>query len=596
MVARSKVLYLALSLVVFFLATAVVAPAWAKVVVLANRTTSSVTVELLKTGQPSEPMTILAGDSRPVFFERNLKIRYGSDLIKRDYSLLKNCAYYFAKDGSGKLLFEQIGLGESELPGNSTDSLTSSEKSNLSQPSGLTIPVKLLVDDNEATHRSIWEPRLRKRLADASEVIEEHCGVKFRVVAISTWNSDDERHNFLRTFREFEREVSPQPGAIAIGFTSQYRAARGRVHMGGTRGPLYPYILLKERSPQLLETERLELLVHELGHYLGAAHSPEPHSIMRPLLTGGRMRRLGARIQFDPVNTLLMSLLGDEMRQRRVRRLTDLSLPTKNRMLEIYKVLNVALPEDPAANQIVKLVNMSGSPPLVEDTRRVLAMLLRTAKGNQSDTLPAAESRLVKGDDLTDLYVQQAAFAAEQTRPANMQKAFLLALGIFIDNENTLRSFPATSKFVSRVESKQRRLERIQSLGRPTMHGRYDLAKHFFVSAFAVVSMGGQNARHLGLAKEMVDAQGSSGFSFADMMANRAGILFAEALLAEKLSLEELAKEFQVEDFLLPIESLQEGLTAADLESLPLPNGASSIRAELERIEQEIRTLPVYSR
>ncbi len=27
-----------------------------------------------------------------------------------------------------------------------------------------------------------------------------------------------------------------------------------------------------------------EVVLHEVGHYLGAVHSPDPHSVMRPIL------------------------------------------------------------------------------------------------------------------------------------------------------------------------------------------------------------------------------------------------------------------------------------------------------------------------
>ena len=72
-----------------------------------------------------------------------------------------------------------------------------------------------------------------------------------------------------RTLREFEIEVDPAPGQIAIGFSSQYRFRKGVNGLGGTRGPLNSHILLRESAPTIVEPERLEALVHELGHFLG---------------------------------------------------------------------------------------------------------------------------------------------------------------------------------------------------------------------------------------------------------------------------------------------------------------------------------------
>ncbi len=72
---------------------------------------------------------------------------------------------------------------------------------------------------------------------------------------------------------------------MAIGFTSQYMIPHGVMHLGGTRGPLYPYILIRELGSQhVSKSERLEILVHEMGHYLGASHTADMDSVMRPQL------------------------------------------------------------------------------------------------------------------------------------------------------------------------------------------------------------------------------------------------------------------------------------------------------------------------
>jgi len=407
--------------------------------------------------------------------------------------------------------------------------------------------------------------------------------VRLKVVKVSTWDSEDAIHKFSLSLREFEREVSPEPAQLAIGFSSQYQIAHGRIHLGGTRGTLHPYILLKERSPNVRETERLELLVHELGHFLGAAHSPELQSVMRPLLTGGQQRAAGSRIQFDPVNTLLLALMGEELRRPGVRRLRDVSTPIKRRMLQIYGVLQEALPEDPAAAQYQQMIRHATISSLVNDTRTILNRMVEVAK--QAD--PAQD-----GDKLTKRYVRAAAEAAQTVHPENAKRALLLALGIFIDDTETLRKFPPTQAVVKAVETEPMRRDRLRSRGAPTMRSRGDLAKHFFVSAHMTVVMGSQMTRTAGLAKETLDAQaGGTGFSFADMAANRAGILFAERLLRGKISLATVAQKFTTEAFLPPIADLDEGLTAAELQE---QFGSKALEAELRRIERRILELPVY--
>lgn len=564
----------------------------AKVVVLNNRTTSSVTVTLLPADQPSENMTLGVGESRPVFFERSLRVRYREGRTPREYTLEPARAYFFTAGlEAGSLHLERIGLGSEST----TFPALSRRRFQLASKTP-TIAVKLLVDDDEPTHRRIWEARLRKRVGAASKILEQHSGVRLAVHSISTWDSDDAQHDFNQSLREFEREVTVKPAQLAIGFSSQYRIVRGRVHMGGTRGALHPYILLKERSPNVREAERLELLIHELGHYLGAAHSPEPQSVMRPLIRSGQQRLVGSRIRFDPVNTLLIAMMGDEMRRSPIRSALDLSDGTRQRMGQLYSVLASALPDDPAAERYQQLMEAANSPPLVEQTRRVLAEIVDFAKRRRAGTSRSAEDPDTRdwGDALTDLYVRQAATAAKKLPPKNAAKALLLALGIFMDDTTLLRTFPTTRTLVQRVEDEQQRRERLRARGSPSMRGRQDLAKHFFVSAHVSVVMGIPMTRSVGLAKEMMDARRGSGFSFADMAANRAGIAFAARLLAGQISIDEIAKEFRSEDYLPHLDDLAEGLGVEELEAQFGELGNQALTAELTRIERRILAQPVY--
>jgi len=131
-------------------------------------------------------------------------------------------------------------------------------------------------------------------------------------------------------------------------------------------------------------------------------------------------------------------------------------------------------------------------------------------------------------------------------------------------------------------------------MGKPTMRERTDLSKHFFVSAHLVVVLNKQATASAGLAKEMIDAQGGTGFSFVDMAANRAGIVFAECVLADELPLADLARGFHVDDYLPSLRGLEEGLTSEDLQSSYGGADQPTIAGELDEIKQRVLSLPVY--
>jgi hypothetical protein len=468
------------------------------------------------------------------------------------------------------------------------------------------IDVKILVDDDELRRRTVWESTLRQRVADASAVLKQHAGVQLRVVAVEQWDSNDLELDFNRSLREFEQETRPSPAQVAIGFTSQYQAYRGRHHMGGTRGPLHTHILVKERARGIQERERLELLVHELGHFLGASHSPEPTSVMRPLLDRGQQRAAGAVIGFDPANTLAIALIGEEVRLRRVREMSQVSVETRRRLQQIYTVLASELPEDSAATQLGRMMSSAGFARVLQDARQILEQIVAAAEARRTAALgpgPGVLEATGEGatggsadDSLLDFYVQRGAAAAadDSIEPETAQRALLLALGVALDDTNTLRNAPLTGRVIRELEDESQRQRRLKVLGSPALRGRPDLAKHFFVSAHVVALAGSQAARSAGLAKELADARGGSGFSFADMAANRAGMVFAHAVLGRQVSLEELATSFRGSDYLPEVSDLAEQLQSADFARAFGDASDPRFTAELRRIDERIRQLPAY--
>jgi hypothetical protein len=200
----------------------------------------------------------------------------------------------------------------------------------------------------------------------------------------------------------------------------------------------------------------------------------------------------------------------------------------------------------------------ASSEALADNARTVLAAIVKAAADNQN--LPERGRRT--GDDLSVYYVRAGASAARRLPKEQAAPAFLLALGIALDDSSLLRSNLVTRTLWRRVEPDEARKQRLRVLGSPTLHGRHDLAQHFSVSAALSAAMGEQAAESAGLLKEMLDARGGSGFSFADLSADLAGIAFARRLLEKPDRLADIEKSFTVADYALPPKGLIEGLSA----------------------------------
>jgi hypothetical protein len=243
---------------------------------------------------------------------------------------------------------------------------------------------------------------------------------------------------------------------------------------------------------------------------------------------------------------------------------------------------------------------------LAENARTVLAAIVKAADENHRLPPPPSPPLLGgkgegarapfrrSGEELTVYYVRTAAAAARKLPEKEGASAFLLALGIALDDSPLLRTNLLTRRLWRKVESDDARKQRLAVLGEPALHGRHDLAQHFSVSAALTAAAGPQAAESAGILKEKLDSRGGSGFSFADLSADFAGIAFARQLLAKPERLADIEKSFRIDDYTISPRGLPEGLTAAQFEKQYGSLTDERYLRVQEDIRKRIAALPGY--
>lgn len=186
-------------------------------------------------------------------------------------------------------------------------------------------------------------------------------------------------------------------------------------------------------------------------------------------------------------------------------------------------------------------------------------------------------------------------FAVERTKQSGdaiaENRALLLTLSVYANGSN-----------MRHVLSHQKG-QRILYAGYPRimLNQRRDLMQHYLVSSGLTVSAGLGIADALGLAKEISDSIGGSGFSFADLLADRAGVKFAELATSDESTARALQtymsrEQLSEKDFMPSTIKLPEGLNEKEFKRRYRQVGSPEYNQIKTIIEQRINGCDVFKR
>ncbi len=175
---------------------------------------------------------------------------------------------------------------------------------------------------------------------------------------------------------------------------------------------------------------------------------------------------------------------------------------------------------------------------------------------------------------------------SSDSEPAAENRAVLLTLAMYVNERNV-----GDLVGIGGVSPRPRQVQ-VTLLDRP------DLAKHFLVSAAITAIADSDVADMVGLSKEVDDSQGGSGFSFADLAADRAGVRFAELATGTpqqaQLLQQQMSKVVREVDFMPQVDRLPEGIMEMEFQQRYQDLDSAAYRMVNEEIERRIATCRIY--
>jgi hypothetical protein len=242
-------------------------------------------------------------------------------------------------------------------------------------------------------------------------------------------------------------------------------------------------------------------------------------------------------------------------------------------MLSVVYTWNDALPEQLKASLVAP-----------DDVERLRAYQARLVALRSDDASGLGLHQVLQ--PLMDLGTQRAGRNATPEVLALERRSALVVAAFYVNGKGLSAVVPAAAEWPAPITR------------RTTLAGRVDLAQHFIVSAALAATAGTALADAIGLYKETEDARGGSGFSFADLAADRAGTRFGQLAVgpapAQQRLQQRLTAGLQDQDLLPPIRDLPEMLQEAEFKRRFGSVDSGSFKRLKHDIEQRIGALALY--
>jgi hypothetical protein len=217
---------------------------------------------------------------------------------------------------------------------------------------------------------------------------------------------------------------------------------------------------------------------------------------------------------------------------------------------------------------------------------------IRAAAQAQFDMLRTDAARIIAASPDRFGAVLQASFGLAAERAVHGSSAAenqgaILALATLLGHPDV-----ATMAGIERPEDWR---EIREALWPVRLRGRTDWTQHFLISAAITQAATAVVSDAAGLLKEELDAAGSSGFSFADLLADRAGTVFGEAAARDEetaRAVQRLVGGYRVEHVMPEAADLPERISDGELTSRYGGVGGARYQEVVADIEARVAALP----